>query len=116
MRRQARHTVTCLLVVGLAGCTLGGSERVEEVDADILEGLSEPTGPTTATAIGVPETAVDTTIEAPPGPGPTPVPPNGATTQPTTPTTVETTAVTVYFVSGSMLVPIEARVIGRAHV
>lgn len=109
MRHLVWPSAAMATLLTVAGCTLGSSDRVEEVDPEQLGGLNEPTttSTTTTTTVAFPDTAVDSTVEAPPGNGPTSVGPNGATTVPATITTVDTEDVTVYFVDGSMLVELE---------
>jgi spore germination protein GerM len=83
MRR--RLAITCLVPIVLtAACRIGGSERVEEVDADLLSGLDEPS-PATSTP-----SESDPTTSAIPGPT----------------TTVATETVTLYFIEGSQLVAV----------
>jgi hypothetical protein len=81
-----RLAIICLVpIVTMAACRIGGSDRVEEVDSDLLSGLDEPT----------PETS------APPGSGP-------ATSQTPGPTTtIATETVTLYFIEGSQLVAVD---------
>jgi hypothetical protein len=84
MKRRAAF-VCLVTIIGTAGCRIGGSDHVEEVDADLLGGLNEPT----------PETS------APPGSGPA----TSMTPGPTT--TVATETVTLYFIEGSQLVAVD---------
>jgi hypothetical protein len=87
----------------LAGCRIGGSDRVEEVDANLLSGLNEPT---TSTTTMLPDTVPDTVA-----PTSTTMPP-GVTSysSPAPTTTVATEPLRLYFVEGSQLVPIEVDV------
>jgi hypothetical protein len=83
MRRVA--VVCILMIVGTAACRIGGSDHVEEVDADLLSGLDEPT----------PETS------APPGSDPV------TSTLPGSTTTVATDTVKLFFIEGSQLVAVD---------
>jgi hypothetical protein len=78
-----------VLTVAAAGCGIGGSDRVEEVDAGLLGGLNEPTSTTTAPPSSEPSTSSST-------PGPT--------------TTVEMERIRLYFIQGSQLVYYDAEV------
>jgi hypothetical protein len=87
---RRRAGVACIvLTVAAAGCGVGGSDRVEEVDADLLGGLDEPTSTTTPAASSEPSTSSST-------PGPT--------------TTVETERIRLYFIQGSELVYFDTEV------
>jgi spore germination protein GerM len=81
-----RVVITCLVPIVLtAACRIGGSDHVEEVDADLLSGLDEPTAETST----------------PPGSDP------ATTTMPGPTTTVATETVQLYFIEGSQLVAVE---------
>ena len=84
-----RLAIACLLtIVGTAACRIGGSDRVEEVDADLLAGLDEPTAETST----------------PPGSDP------ATTTLPGPTTTVATETVRLYFIEGSQLVAVDVAI------
>lgn len=83
---KRRVAIACLVPIVLTtACRIGGSDRVEEVDADLLSGLDEPT-PETSTPSGS-----DPATSAMPGPT----------------TTVATETVTLYFIEGSQLVAVD---------
>jgi hypothetical protein len=101
-RRPAAGLVAALTL--LAGCRIGGSDRVEEVDSNLLSGLNEPTTSTTTTLPDtVPDTVSPTSTTMPPG-----ATANSAPSAPST--TVATEPMRLYFVEGSQLVPIEVEV------
>jgi hypothetical protein len=81
--------VCTVLTIAATGCGIGGSDRVEEVDAGLLGGLDEPTSTTTAPVSTEPSTSFPT-------PGPT--------------TTVETERIRLYLIQGSQLVHYDADV------
>jgi hypothetical protein len=87
--RRRLGILGAVLTVAATGCGIGGSDRVEEVDAGLLGGLNEPTSTTTAPVSSEPSTSSST-------PGPT--------------TTVETERIRLYFIQGSQLVSYDAEV------
>jgi hypothetical protein len=81
--------LACLAVTLTAtGCRIGGTDQVEEVDADLLGGLNEPTSSTTGPAASDPTTS----------------------TTPGSTTTVATETIRLYFIEGSQLVPVDAEI------
>ena len=90
MRRSLGMTLIAVAV--MAGCSIGETERVEEVDADQLGGLDEATSSTTTTS--------------PPAGSDAPT----STTTPGSTTTVATETIRLYFVEGSQLVAYDAEV------
>jgi hypothetical protein len=87
--RRSLGVVCLALAVSAAGCAIGGSDRVEEVDADLLGGLDEPTSSTTAPGSSEPSTSSSI-------PGST--------------TTVAMQQIRLYFIQGSQLVYYDAEV------
>jgi Sporulation and spore germination len=88
MNRQL--ALLCIAVVALtAACRIGGSDQVEEVDADLLGGLNEPTAETST----------------PDGSDP----PSTSTPAGTT-TTVPTETIRLYFIEGSQLRAVDVEI------
>jgi hypothetical protein len=86
---KRRLVVICLAATSLtAACSIGGGDQVEEVDADLLGGLNEPTAETST----------------PDGTDPT------TSTTPGSTTSVATELVRVYFIEGSQLVSVDIEV------
>lgn len=84
-----RLALLCLAVASLtAACAIGGSDQVEEVDADLLGGLNEPTAETST----------------PDGSDP----PSSST--PGSTTTVPTETVRLYFIEGSQLRAVDVEI------
>lgn len=82
--------VCVVLTFAAAGCGIGGSDRVEEVDSGLLGELNEPTSTSTPPASSEPSTSSST--------------PEGPTT------TVEMERIRLYFIQGSELVYYDAEV------
>lgn len=89
MRRRL-GVVCVVLTVAAAGCGIGSSDRVDEVDSGLLGGLNEPTSTSTPPASSEPSTSSSTPV------GPT--------------TTVEMESIRLYFIQGSELVYYDAEV------
>jgi hypothetical protein len=86
---RRRLGIACVaLTVVAAACGIGGSDRVEEVDADLLGGLNEPTSSTTAPASSEPSSS----------------------SLPGSTTTVAMQRIRLYFIQGSQLVYYDAEV------
>jgi hypothetical protein len=92
--RRRLGLVCAVLTIAATGCGIGGSDRVEEVDSDLLGGLNEPTSSTTAPASSEPSTSSSM-------PGPT--------------TTVEMERIRLYFIQGTQLVYYDAEVPANAE-
>jgi hypothetical protein len=102
-----RLTVVCLVAVVLAaGCRIGGSDRVEEVDSNLLSGLDEPTTSTSTTVPAtVPDTVDSSSTTMPLGSGPA-----STTTDAQPTTTVASEPIRLYFIEGSELVAIDVEI------
>ena len=89
--------IALVVVAGLPACRIDGNEQVEEVDADLLGGLNEPS-PSTIDPVGGDQSTSST-------PGST--------------STVATETISLYFIEGSQLrsvevdVPVDASLRGR---
>ena len=86
---KRRFALICLAAMSLtAGCGIGGSDQVEEVDSDLLGGLNEPTAETST----------------PDGSDPP------STSTPGSTTSVATETVRLYFIEGSQLRAVDVEI------
>jgi hypothetical protein len=98
--------VTCLV----AGCGIGSTETVEEIQPGELAALDQTSTTSTTTlppAETTPETSAATADTAPPVPGPAESAPDTTLAEPTEP-------VLLYFVNGSEIVPVDTPVTAPA--